>query len=223
MTFDLGYGVTISIFLTIFAILLGIKLAMGRYEAVTYWAAFTASAIAGTALCDFIDRTLEIGYATGSLILLILLLIGLGVWYLIERSLSVERITTALSEMFYWMAFLIANTLGTAAGDFVADDLGAGFRLSAAIFTSLLIVTVLLHYFTKASGIVLFWVAFVLTRPFGATFGDFLTKPLDQGGLDLGTIGASIFFGLVMFVALAWEVTHPKGVVLEAPTVPPAT
>ena len=206
MTYDLGYGTTILIFLAIFLVLFAVKMALRRYEPITYWAAFTASAIAGTAVSDFIDRTLGLGYAAGSAILVALLLLILGLWYAAEKSLSVERITTAPAETFYWAAFLVANTLGTAAGDWVADDLNAGFVVAAGIFTGLLILTALLHYFTKTPGVLLFWVAFVLTRPFGATFGDFLTKPTDHGGLDLGTVGASAFFGVLLVAALAWEV-----------------
>jgi len=213
MTFDLGYGVTILIFLALFAVLLLVKLRLAEYGAWTYWSTFTASAIAGTALCDFIDRTLGLGYTLGSLILILLLGLVLATWYATEKSVSVEQITTNRQELFYWLAFLIANTLGTAAGDFVADDLELGFMLSAGIFSALLLAIALLYYFTRTSWLLLFWLAFVLTRPFGATFGDFLTKPISGGGLDLGTIGASTFFLLAMFIALAWEARHPKQVV----------
>lgn len=206
MTFDLGYGVTILIFMALFILFLGVKMAMRRYEPVSYWLAFTASAIVGTAISDYIDRTLDLGYLWGSLLLVALLLLILGVWYLKEKSISVETIVTPSAELFYWMAFLVANTLGTAAGDFVADDLELGFMYSAMLFTGLLGITLLLHFYTRVSGIVLFWFAFVLTRPFGATFGDFLTKPLDHGGLDLGTIGSSVFFAVVLAVALRKEV-----------------
>lgn len=170
-----------------------------------YWLAFTASAIVGTVISDYIDRTLGLGYLLGSLILIGLLLVVLAVWYLKEKSLSVENITTSTAEGFYWVAFLIANTLGTAAGDFLADSLGMGFLLSAALITGLLIVTVLLHYFSNISGILLFWIAFVLTRPFGATFGDLLTKTTEKGGLDASTIGASLFLALILTFALMKE------------------
>ncbi len=209
MTYDLGYATTILIFLSIFAVLLGIKLWIRRYEPITYWLTFTASAVAGTALCDFIDRDLGLGYGWGSLLLFSSLLVILAIWYAVERSISVEWITKPSAELFYWAAFLVANTLGTAAGDYVADDLELGFFVGAGIFSGILLVTLGLHYFTKVSWILLFWIAFVMTRPFGATFGDFLTKTRDQGGLDLGTEGASIFFALLMVVAIAWEIRHP--------------
>ncbi|MDD5406157.1 MAG: hypothetical protein PHE73_04340 [Sulfurovaceae bacterium] len=210
MTFNLGYGTTIVIFTVTFLLFLIIKMVLKRYEPITYWLTFTASAIVGTAISDYIDRTLALGYLIGSLILIALLLIILSFWYIKERSLSVENITTSSAEVFYWMAFLVANTLGTAAGDFLSDDLGLGFMASALLITGLLIITVLLHYYTKISSILLFWIAFVLTRPFGATFGDLLTKPIEKGGLDLGTIGASIFFLGILIIALIKEVKIEK-------------
>lgn len=205
MTFNLGYGATITIFMIIFLIFLGIKLFLKRYDPLTYWLTFTASAIVGTGISDYIDRTLGLGYALGSIILVVLLMAVLALWYLKEKSLSVENITTATAESFYWIAFLIANTLGTAAGDFLADSMEVGFLFSAALITGLLIVTAVLHFYSKISVILLFWIAFVLTRPFGATFGDLLTKPIEKGGLDLGTIGASLFFSVILAFSLAKE------------------
>jgi uncharacterized membrane-anchored protein len=210
MTFDLGYARTIEIFLGLFLLLLVIKLLLKGYHPVAYWAVFTASAIAGTGISDFLDRTLGLGYMAGSAILVVALLAVLGLWYWKEGSIGVERITTATAETYYWVAFLIANTLGTAAGDLLADDLGIGFAQSAALISAALLVIALLHYFTRASGLVLFWLAFVLTRPFGATFGDFLTKPLDHGGLDLGTVGASLLFGIVLVVAVHMETRRER-------------
>jgi uncharacterized membrane-anchored protein len=207
MTYNLGYGTTILLFLALFLILLGIKLAIQKYDPVIYWLVFTSTAIAGTAISDFIDRTLGLGYAAGSSILVAVLLVILLLWYMREKSINVEIITSNAAEIFYWSAFLIANTLGTAAGDFVADQLELGFAVSAMLFTGLLILIVMLHLFTKMSGVLLFWLAFVLTRPFGATFGDWLTKPLDAGGLNFGTIGASLFFVIILVLAVARE-TH---------------
>ncbi|MEZ4369227.1 MAG: hypothetical protein R3B07_00320 [Polyangiaceae bacterium] len=205
MTLKLGYGTTILMFLAAFLVLLGVKLALRRYTSLSYWAVFTATAILGTAVSDFIDRTLGLGYAVGSAVLLGLLLLTLGVWYWRERSLSVERIETAGAEVYYWVAFLIANTLGTAAGDYLSDELEIGFLKSALIIGGVLIALALTHYFTRVSKVVLFWLAFVLTRPFGATFGDLLTKSQDAGGLALGTFGASLFFAVCMAGALFYE------------------
>lgn len=210
MTFELGYATTIMIFIAIFLLFLGIKLILKRYEPLTYWLTFTATAIVGTAISDFIDRTLGLGYAVGSLILVSLLGIVLYFWHKKDGTLSVEKIYTTPSEIYYWIAFLIANTLGTAAGDFLADDLEIGFMQSATLISIVLLTLVVLNYYTKISKIFLFWLAFVLTRPFGATFGDLLTKPLDHGGLDLGTIGASSFFAIVLVLTLVLEMNYEK-------------
>lgn len=210
MTFELGYGLTIGLFMAVFIFFLIIKLAMKRYEPLMYWLVFTASAIAGTAISDYIDRTLGLGYAGGAVLLLTLLVAILGLWYRQEKSISVENIRTFPAELYYWLAFLIANTLGTAAGDYLADGLEMGFMTSAALIAGLLALCTLLHYYTKVSSILLFWTAFVLTRPFGATFGDLLTKQPDNGGLGVGTVGASIIFGVILIVALMREMKAEK-------------
>jgi uncharacterized membrane-anchored protein len=211
MTLSFGYGVTIILFLSVFVLLLGVKMGLKRYTPLSYWAVFTASAILGTVISDFVDRTLGLGYAVGSALLMILLLATLAVWHRKEGSLSVERIETRSAEAFYWLAFLVANTLGTAAGDFLSDELGIGFMQSAALIGGLLVLTALGHYFTRLPGVFLFWVAFILTRPFGATFGDLLTKPLDHGGLNLGTFGASAFFAFILVIALWREGRVERG------------
>ena len=210
MTFNLGYGETIALFLGLFLILLVIKLSMKAYHSVLYWLTFTASAIAGTAMSDFIDRTLKFGYALGSLFLITMLLIILAVWYKKEKTINVEYITAPSVEIFYWMAFLMANTLGTAAGDFMADNLGLGFQKSAIVISAILAIIVVLHFFTKISQTLLFWLAFVLTRPFGATFRDFLTKPIAKGGINFGTIGSSIIFCVILIFAIAQETKLEK-------------
>ena len=204
-TMNMGYAKTSLLFMGIFLVFLMIKLAMKRYDPIVYWLTFTATSIVGTAMSDFMDRTLGLGYMWGSVILTIGLLATLALWFYKEKSISVERITTARAEIFYWIAFLFANTLGTAAGDYLADDAGLGFATSAALISGVLIITALLHYFTKVSSILLFWVAFVFTRPFGATFGDFLTKPTDHGGLDLGTLGSSAVFVAMLIIFVFWE------------------
>lgn len=126
-------------------------------------------------------------------------------WYLKERTLSVNHIKSLTGELFYWSAILFSNTLGTALGDFIADDFGLGFSGGATLISSLLLLTILAHYFTRVSSVVLFWIAFVLTRPFGATFGDLLTKPTEYSGLGFGTKGSSLllFMLLVSLVILA--------------------
>ena len=210
MTFSLGYGQTIAIFMAVFLLLLGIKLLMKRYEPSMYWLVFTASAIVGTAISDYIDRTLGFGYLGGSLLLISLLAVTLALWYRQEKNINVENITTLPAELYYWLAFLIANTLGTAAGDFLADQLGLGFSTSAIIIALVLTLTALLHFYSKVSGALLFWIAFVLTRPFGATFGDLLTKTPEHGGIGLGTIYASLIFALILVIALFREIQVEK-------------
>lgn len=211
MTWNLGYAQTIAIFMGVFLILLAVKLSLKGYHPWVYWLTFTASAIAGTAISDFIDRTLGLGYAWGSALLITMLLAILALWHYKERSINVESVTKSSVEIFYWIAFLIANTLGTAAGDFLADNLGLGFMTSALVISVLLIGIMLLHFLTKVSGTLLFWLAFVLTRPFGATFGDFLTKPIAKGGINFGTIGSSIVFSVILFFAIARETQLEKG------------
>ena len=166
-------------------------------------------------MSDLMDRTLGLGYAVGSLILFTTLLIVLAVWRYEEKSLSVEEIVTSKAESFYWLAFLIANTLGTALGDFLAESSGFGFAGGAVIISGLLIVTALMYYYTKVSSVVLFWIAFVLTRPFGATFGDLLTKPIKSGGFNLGTIGSSMFFGLALLYLIVREHKINYGIRVE--------
>jgi len=208
MTFKLGYWETIAIFISLFLGLLLIKLSLRGYHPWAYWLTFTASAVVGTAISDFIDRTLKLGYAAGSAVLVTILLIILAVWYKKEKSINVEYIATSRAELFYWVAF--ANTLGTAAGDFLSDNLGLGFMNSAILLSVILVIVALMHFYTKISGIILFWVAFVLTRPFGATFGDFLTKPIARGGLNLGTIGSSFVIFIILFFVISKETKLEK-------------
>lgn len=205
MTYNLGYAETIVLFLGLFGVMLGIKLAQKRYSPTTYWLTFTATAIAGTAISDYIDRTLKLGYSMGSFLLAATLIAILAAWYLTEKTINVENITTTRAELFYWLAFLIANTLGTAAGDFLADKLMLGFATSAVLISAALVIIALLHFYTSTSSILLFWSAFVLTRPFGATFGDLLTKPLSHGGLNLGTVGSSTFFAVLLTMTVMRE------------------
>ncbi len=204
-TMNMGYATTSLLFMGIFLFFLLIKLAIRKYDPVIYWLVFTSTSIVGTAMSDFMDRTLGLGYLWGSVILTIGLLLTLAFWHFYEKSISVENITTLRLEIFYWVAFLFANTLGTAAGDYLADDAGLGFAMSAALISGILGITVLLHSFTEISPILLFWIAFVFTRPFGATFGDFLTKSADQGGLDFGTLGSSVLFMIMLVIFVGWE------------------
>ena len=198
MTFNIGYGLSSIILIGFFIATLIAQLSVKKYIPVLYWLVIIATSTAGTTMSDFMDRTLGLGYASGASILAIMLVSMLFVWYKSEGSLSVTDIKNFRPEMFYWITILISNTLGTALGDYLADDSGLGFSGGALLIGSLILITALLHYFTKISNVILFWIAFVLTRPFGATFGDLLTKSTDKGGLDLGTIGSSaVLFGML--------------------------
>ena len=199
MTLNIGYAVSSIILLSFFFATLLVQLKTKKHHPIIYWAVILSTSTAGTTMSDYMDRTLGLGYATGSLILVSLLILTLIVWWSTEKSLSVNDIKSFRGEIFYWTAILFSNTLGTALGDFLADNSGLGFAGGAVLIGSLLLLIVLAYFFTKLSHVVLFWLAFVLTRPFGATYGDLLTKTHEKGGLDIGTKGSS----LILFVILA--------------------
>lgn len=203
MTLNIGYAVSSIILISFFFSTLFVQLKSKIYKPVIYWSVILATSTAGTTMSDFMDRTLGLGYATGSLILVSLLIITLIIWKTFEKSLSVTNIKSFRGEIFYWTAILFSNTLGTALGDYLADNSGLGFSGGAILIGSLLIIVVLAYYFTKISHVVLFWSAFVLTRPFGATFGDLLTKTHEKGGLNFGTYGSSlILFGILTILII---------------------
>jgi uncharacterized membrane-anchored protein len=191
-TWKLGYQTSTLIFLGFFALMLTAQLASRRYHPFLYWAVIFSTLLVGTTISDYMDRTLELGYTKGAAILFTLLMLVLGVWWLTERSLSVSNIRTKRAEIFYWTAILVSNTLGTAAGDYMADDLGMGFKQSALVVGGALAVVGALALFTKVSRVALFWIAFILTRPFGATMGDVLARDPDEGGLGFGTLWPSL-------------------------------
>ncbi|MCW3124162.1 MAG: rane protein [Flavipsychrobacter sp.] len=205
MTLNVGYAISSLIFFGFFAVTVTGQLLSKKYIPALYWSVIVATSTAGTTMSDYMDRTLGLGYATGSLILVSLLIIVLSLWRFTEKSLSVMEIKTRRGELFYWTAILFSNTLGTALGDFLADSSGLGFAGSAILISSVLLLVVLAHYFTKISAVLLFWIAFVLTRPFGATFGDLLTKPHDKGGLGYGTQGASLILFLLLVLLVTYE------------------
>ncbi|WP_248915238.1 COG4705 family protein [Pseudomonas moorei] len=204
MTLNVGYAMSSLILISAFVVTLGLQLFSRRHNPVLYWIVILSTSTAGTTMSDFMDRTLGLGYASGSLILISLLITIFAVWRLSEKSLSVDSIHTTKGELFYWTAILISNTLGTALGDYLADDSGLGFAGGALLIGSAIIAVVLAKFYTRISGVLLFWVAFVLTRPFGATLGDFLTKPHEKGGLDFGTVGSSLVLAAVLVVLVAF-------------------
>lgn len=203
-TLNVGYGVSSLLLLGVFLVVLAAQLVVSRYIPALYWAVILATSTAGTTMSDYMDRTMGLCYATGSALLVTLLAVILGLWRLSEKTLSVSTISTRWGELFYWTAILFSNTLGTALGDYLADDSGLGFAGGALLIGSLLALVILAYYFTRLSHVLLFWVAFVLTRPFGATFGDLLTKPVAKHGLGFGTQGSSLILFALLVILVAY-------------------
>jgi uncharacterized membrane-anchored protein len=198
MTLNVGYAASSLGLVSGLVVMLVLQVRARGFHPALYWAVMLLTSTAGTTMSDYMDRTLELGYATGSAILVACLLVVLLIWRFSEKSLSVSSIASTRAELFYWTAILFSNTLGTALGDFLADDSGLGFLGGAVLIGALLGLVVLAYAFTAISRVALFWAAFVLTRPFGATFGDLLTKPVDAGGLNFGTIGSSLVLGVIL-------------------------
>ncbi len=216
MTMGIGYQWSSIILVGAFLIVLTLQLAARKFHPALYWMVILATSTAGTTLSDYMDRTLGLGYAKGALILVACLAAVLAAWHATERTLSVDRVTTRRAEAFYWTAILFSNTLGTAFGDFLADDSGLGFVGAAGLIAGALGVVLLATYFTRANRVALFWTAFVLTRPFGATFGDLLTKPVEKGGLDLGTAGASLVLGAMLLALVLYTTIRPATAAMPA-------
>ena len=192
MTMEVGYGLSTLILGSLFLATVIAQLVAKRHIPWLYWAVILTSSTAGTTMSDWMDRSLGLGYFTGSLILVGLLIAILGYWrFMTPHSMSVTNIRSFKVELLYWIAILFSNTLGTALGDYLADDSGLGFAAIAAIIAGSLALILAANYFTRISKVFLFWIAFVQTRPFGATMGDTLTKTPAQGGLGFGTIGTS--------------------------------
>ena len=216
-TLNVGYATSTLIFFAFFLVMVTSQLLSKTYIPSIYWAVIVATSTAGTTMSDFMDRTLALGYTMGTLILISILIIVLIIWRLTEKSLSVTDIKSFRGEAFYWTAILFSNTLGTALGDFMADSSGLGFGGSALVISGVIVLVILAYYFTKISRVVLFWIAFVLTRPFGATFGDLLTKSHEKGGLNYGTKGASIIlFGLLVILVIYETIKLKREAVTEA-------
>lgn len=185
MTMNLGYLVGTAIFLSALLVLAACQIAAKRFHPFLYWGTIVASTTAGTTMADFADRSLGIGYAGGSLLLLFCVLATLGLWYRTEGTVSAATVATPRAEIFYWVTITFSQTLGTALGDWTADDSGLGYEGGALVFAAALAMVAAAYFRTSLSRVLLFWAAFVLTRPLGATIGDFLDKPLVDGGLNL--------------------------------------
>ena len=202
MTLNLGYAASSVLLLSVFAATLVTQLASAKYHPFLYWGVILSTSTAGTTMSDYMDRTLGLGYATGSAILVVLLIAILIVWRVTTGTLSVTAVRSVKTETLYWTTILFSNTLGTALGDFLADDSGLGFAGGAILISAILAAVLVAHLVTSLPKVFLFWTAFVLTRPLGATMGDVLTKPTSHGGLDLGTVGASAVLATVLVIVI---------------------
>ncbi len=201
MTMDLGYLIGTAIFLAVLVVLAVWQISARRFHPFLYWATIIASTTAGTTMADFATRSMGIGYAGGSLLLFGLVLASLGAWYAALGSISVETVRTAKAETFYWVTITFSQTLGTALGDWVADS-GPGYGGAALLFGAALLVIASLYFWTRADRVVLFWTAFILTRPLGAAVGDFLDKPLADGGLAFSRPLASAVLAAAILVLI---------------------
>lgn len=191
MSMNLGYLIGTVIFATIFMIAVSGQITAKKFHPYLYWAVIIATTTAGTTLADFADRSLGIGYVGGTLLLFVFLLVSLGLWYRSQGSVSINKMITRKAEVFYWITIMFSQTLGTALGDWMADTTGLGYEGGALVFAAGLVIVAAAYYWTNISHTCLFWTAFILTRPLGATVGDLLDKPLDHGGLALSRYSAS--------------------------------
>jgi uncharacterized membrane-anchored protein len=215
MTMHLGYALSTAVFFSLFIGAVAAQVASKSFSPLLYWAVIVATTTAGTTMADYADRSLGIGYVGGSLMLFTILMIVLGLWWLSMGTVSVNNITSRKAELFYWMTILFSNTLGTALGDFLADSSGLGYEGAAIVFAGALALVAGTYFYTKVSRTLLFWSAFILTRPLGATVGDLLTKPIANGGLNLSRISSSLIITIFMIGCILFLSQraggHPQG------------
>lgn len=223
MSMNLGYLVGTSIFAVIFLIAVVAQVYAKKFHPFLYWFTIIATTTVGTTMADFSDRSLGLGYAGGSALLLALLLASLGVWYWACGSVSVDTVASPKTEVFYWVTIMFSQTLGTALGDWAADDAGLGYLGGVGVFGGALVVVAALYYWTRISRTALFWAAFILTRPLGAVSGDLFDKPIAQGGMNLsrytasGVLLAAIILCVLIFPQRAARRTEHFGALQEAP------
>jgi uncharacterized membrane-anchored protein len=207
MSLNLGYLVSTAIFFVFLVASVAVQVAMKRFHPLSYWTVVVSTTTVGTTMSDYLDRTVGLGYVKSSAILFAGVIAVLVAWRLVTGHIAVDRITTRRNEIFYWAAIVVSNTLGTALGDMTATTAGVGFEDGALLFAGLIAVVAVLHFVPRAPQAILFWAAYVLTRPLGATLGDSLTKPHDEGGLALDRFAASggIVVVMVAIVFLSSE------------------
>jgi uncharacterized membrane-anchored protein len=211
MQLGLGYLRGTIIFGTVLLLLLIAQIKSTQFRPFLYWAVIVATTLMGTTLADFFDRSLGIGYMGGSISLFILVLIALGTWYWSLGSISVETIISPKAEAFYWATIMFSQTLGTALGDWMADDTGLGYRGSALLFVAVLAVIAFLYFFTAVSHTLLFWAAFILTRPLGATIANSFDKPIANGGMGVSDISASAILAALILLCILILPQRPGG------------
>ena len=211
MQLNLGYAVSTLIFLAFFVVTLTAQVASKHYHPLFYWAVVVATTTVGTTTSDYLDRTVGLGYVKSSALELGLVIAVLIAWHYSTGQIAVDHVTTRKNEIFYWVTILVSNTLGTALGDFVATTTGLGFEGGALVFAGALAVVAALYFATKLPRSVLFWAAYVLTRPLGATLGDILTKPHNQGGLNLSRIMSSLVIAAIMALLIASTSLRKRG------------
>jgi uncharacterized membrane-anchored protein len=202
MSMGLGYAIGSVIFIALFVVTVVAQVRANSFQPLLYWSVIVATTTAGTTMADFADRSLGIGYPGGASILFALLIVSLAGWYWSVGSVSVDKITSPKVESFYWTTILFSQTLGTALGDWMADTNGLGYEGGALVFAAGLVLITLAYFHTSISRTFLFWSAFIITRPLGATLGDLLDKPLDQGGFDLSRYAASATLAAIILACI---------------------
>jgi uncharacterized membrane-anchored protein len=209
MTLNVGYAISTVILFGVFLATLAAQISAKRYNPALYWLVILSTTMAGTTMSDFLDRSAHFGYIGGSLLLIAILVSILLAWRLTLGSITFDHVIDPKVETFYWITILFSNTLGTALGDFLSDSAGLGYVGGALVIGGLLALVAAAYFFTKISRTILFWLAFVLTRPLGATLGDTLTKTHAKGGLDLGTLPSSLVLAVTMIVLVFFAARRP--------------
>ncbi len=211
MTLKLGYAISTAIFFGFFLVTAAAQIGAKKFHPFLYWAVIVATTTVGTTTSDYLTRTAGLGYLWSSIILFASVLAVLAIWYFSLGSVNVNRITDRKAESFYWLTILCSNTLGTALGDCLADTSGFGYEGGALVFGGALALIAAAYFFTNISHVVLFWTAFILTRPLGATLGDLLTKPLDHGGLNLGRFSSTAVLAVFMIILILVTARKSEG------------
>jgi uncharacterized membrane-anchored protein len=209
-TLNIGYAISSLLFIGVFLVSLVTQLKVKKFHPALYWTVIVSTSTAGTTMSDFINRSAGLGYARGALVLIACLAGVFTIWHRSGQTFSVEQIKTFSGELLYWIAILFSNTLGTSLGDYLADSSGLGYAGGALVISGAMALILAAHYVTPISGTVLFWMAFVLTRPLGATVGDFFSKPLTRGGLNLGTVGSSAALTAILVALIGYMLIQQR-------------